>query len=199
VVCALVERAQSGLGQIIDSSMVEGAALLSTMFHEMIAKGQHDETRAGSNVLDGGAPFYGVYATADGEWMAVGAIETQFFGQLVEGLGLNDITGAQQWDQTKWPELRARIARAFRQRTRDEWAEFFADRDACVTPVLRPTETRHHPHHVARAAFADVGGVTQPAPVPKLSRTPAAVGHEGRSVDADEVLRHWAVLTKTLT
>jgi alpha-methylacyl-CoA racemase len=192
VACALLERRRSGLGQVIDSSMVEGAALLSTMFHEMIAAGQHDEQRRGTNILDGGAPFYDVYETADGEWMAVGAIEAQFYQGLVEILGLDEAARSQQWDTTKWPELREGFRTAFRTRTRQEWSEVLAGRDVCATPVLRPSECHRDPHHVARSMIVDVGGVPQPAPAPKLSRTPAMVRHAGRSADVNRVLEQWA-------
>jgi alpha-methylacyl-CoA racemase len=192
VVCALVHRRQSGFGQVIDSSMVEGAALLSTMFYEMIAGGQHDEQRRGSNYLDGGAPFYDVYETADSEWIAVGAVEAQFYDQLVEILGLGETARLHQWDKTKWPELRESFRTAFRTRTRDEWSQILAGRDVCATPVLRPSECQRHPHHLARALFVDVGGVAQPAPAPKLSRTPATVRHAGTSADINEVLEQWA-------
>lgn len=180
IVCALVERTRSGLGQIIDCSMVEGAALLSTMFHEMIAMGEHDERQRGSNILDGGAPFYDVYETADGEWIAVGAIESPFFARLVDLLGLGQDVAAQQWETSKWPEIRDSFRAAFRKRTSAEWMQALAGRDVCATPVLRPTQACHHPHHLYRSTFVDVGGVPQPAPAPKLSRTPPAVRHAGR-------------------
>lgn len=191
VVCALVERRRSGLGQVIDSSMVEGVALLSTMFYDMIAMGQHDEQRRGTNTLDGGAPFYDVYETSDGEWIAVGAVETQFYDELVEILGLDQIDRSQQWDQATWPQLRERFQTAFRTRTREEWTQVLAGRDACATPVLHPSECASHPHHLVRSMFVDVGGVRQPAPAPKMSRTPATVRHAGRSADIDEVLEQW--------
>ena len=175
IVCALLERERSELGQVVDGAMVEGSALLATMFYELIAMGVHDESQRGTNVLDGGAPYYDVYETADARWFAVGAVEPQFYAELLDGLGLDEKDLPDRSDQAQWPELRARLAAAFQRRTRDEWTLVFDGTDASATPVLLPSECPDHPQHRARSAFVDVDGVRQPAPAPRLSRTPGFV------------------------
>jgi alpha-methylacyl-CoA racemase len=171
VVAALLEARRSGRGQVVDAAMVDGAALLTTQFHELLAAGLWREER-GANLLDGGAPFYGVYQTADGRHLAVGALEPQFFAELLRRLGLDagDLPG--QLDRDGWPVLRERLAERFRTRTRDQWCELLAGTDACVAPVLDLGEAPAHPHNRARSTFVDVGGVVQPAPAPRFSRTP---------------------------
>ena len=194
IMAALVERATSGLGQVVDAAMVDGAALLMGPLFGAWASGFWNEAR-GTNLLDSGAPFYDVYECADGKWLAVGAIEPQFYALLLEGLGLaGDESLPDQNDASRWPELKGVIAARIRTRTRDEWAEQFADTDACVAPVLTMGEAPQHPHGVARAAFADVEGVAQPAPAPRFARTPLAppaVAVEGE--DAATVLAGWDV------
>ncbi len=175
IVCALLERERSGLGQVVDGAIVEGCTLLATMFHELIAMGLHDESQRGANVLDGGAPYYDVYETADARWFAVGAVEPQFYAILLDGLGLDQEDLPDRSDTLQWPELRERFAAAFRSRTRDEWTVVFDGTDACATPVLLPSECHDHPQHRARRTFVDVAGVRQPAPAPRLSRTPGMV------------------------
>jgi alpha-methylacyl-CoA racemase len=170
VLAALVERAQSGRGQVIDVAMVDGSALLTSFIHGMRATGNWKDER-GVNTLDGGAPFYDTYATADGGYVAVGAIEPQFYAALLRGLGLADAELPGQHDQSGWPELRRQFAAAFARRSRDEWAEVFAGTDACVAPVLGLGEAPSHPHALARSAFTEVGGVTQPAPAPRFGRS----------------------------
>jgi len=130
----------------------------------------------GTNVLDTGAPFYDVYETADGRYVAVGAMEAQFFAALVDGLGLDPSMAAQQWDHDAWPEHRRQIAAAFLSRTRAEWCARLEGTDACVSPVLDPPEVPGHPHHRARGTYVDAGGVLQPAPAPRFSRTPSQAG-----------------------
>jgi alpha-methylacyl-CoA racemase len=173
VLAALYERERSGAGQVVDAAMVDGAALLTTFLHGMRASGLWSAPR-GENLLDGGAPFYDTYATADGRYVAVGAIEPQFYAALLTGLGLDGADLPGQLDRSGWPTLRARFTAAFAARTRDEWVEIFAGTDACVTPVLAPAEAPGHPHNMDRGAFVDVDGVVQPAPAPRFSRTPAA-------------------------
>jgi alpha-methylacyl-CoA racemase len=199
VLAALLERGRSGRGQVVDAAMVDGAALLMAPLFGAWASGFWSAER-GTNLLDSGAPFYDCYRCADGRWMAVAAIEAPFFAALLEGLGLaDDPSVPDQHDRDRWPELRARLAEAFATLPRDDWVARFADRDACVAPVLTMGEAPAHPHAVARTAFADVGGVAQPAPAPRFSRTPpgppraapepgdpaAALGPWG--VDAEEV------------
>ena len=175
VLAALHERASSGRGQVIDAAMVDGAAvLLAPFFTGRIGGGWGPR---GTNMLDGAAPFYDSYRCADDAWLAIGALEPQFYVALLRGLGLDDEDPADQHDQSRWPALRERIATVVATRTRDEWVEAFADLDACVAPVLTPAEAAAHPHAVARAAFrTDAGGTPEPAPAPRFSRTPAEVG-----------------------
>lgn len=173
VLASVIEARRSGQGQVVDAAMVEGASLLMTMIHEMVATGDWNETR-GTNSLDGGAWFYDSYETADGGWVAFGSLEPQFNAQLLEALELTDDV-PDQWDRASWPTMRARVAAAVRTRTRAEWEERLAGTDVCFAPVLAPSEVRDHPHHVARQSWVDVAGVAQPAPAPRFSRTPGAV------------------------
>jgi alpha-methylacyl-CoA racemase len=158
VVAALLETASSGRGQIVDAAMVDGAALLLAMLSGMRAAGVWNDRR-GDNLLDGGAPFYRTYETADGRAVAVGALEPQFYGALLEGLGLATEELPAQHDRASWPELEGRFAAVFRERTRDEWAQHFAERDACVAPVLDLGEAAEHPHLAERGTYAELGGV----------------------------------------
>jgi len=178
VVAALYERERSGAGQVVDAAMVDGAALLTTFLHGMRAAGMWSEPR-GENLLDGGAPFYDTYATADGRYLSVGALEPQFYAALLAGLGLAGEELPPQLDRSGWPVLRERFTAVFATRTRDEWTEIFAGTDACVTPVLAPGEAAGHPHNVARSVFVEADGVLQPAPAPRFSRTPAALRSSG--------------------
>ncbi|MEV7344481.1 CaiB/BaiF CoA-transferase family protein [Streptomyces sp. NPDC093544] len=175
VLAALYERERSGRGQVVDAAMVDGAALLTTALHGLRAAGAWPGER-GENLLDGGAPFYTTYETADGGYVAVGPLEERFYAQLLTGLGLDqdsDLPG--QYERERWPELRQRLAAAFKERTRDEWADHFVHTDACVTPVLTPWEAHNHPHNAARSVFVESGGVRQPGPAPRFDRTPGAV------------------------
>lgn len=170
VLAALVAARSSGTGQVVDAAMVDGSALLTTSHHGYIAEGWW-KTERESNLLDGAAPFYSVYRTADEGHVAVGALEPQFFAALLEGLGLDESEVGPQHDRTGWPEMRRRFAGVFATRTRDEWAGHFIGADACVAPVLSMTEAPHHPHNVARGTFVEAGGVVQPAPAPRFSVT----------------------------
>ncbi len=174
VVCALLEAKRSGQGQVVDAAMTDGAALLMAMQYSFKAMG-HWNNRRESNLLDGGAPFYGTYACGDGKWLAVGPIEPQFHDLLIEKLGLPAAEFAERWDPAAWPRLREKLAAVFRGKTRDEWAAVFADSDACVAPVLDLDEAPLHPHNVARQTFVDHAGITQPAPAPRFSRTPPEI------------------------
>jgi alpha-methylacyl-CoA racemase len=194
VVAALLEAGRSGTGQVVDAAMVDGAALLTTQFHELLAAGLWREER-GANLLDGGAPFYGVYETADGRHLAVGALEPQFWAELLRRLGLDAGDLPAQLDRDGWPLLRERLAALFRTRTRDEWSELLAGTDACVAPVLGLAEAPAHPHNRARGTFVDVGGVVQPAPAPRFSRTPAdpPVPPARPGEHTDRALADWGV------
>jgi alpha-methylacyl-CoA racemase len=173
ILAALVERATSGLGQVVDAAMVDGSALLTSFLYGLRASGAWQDKR-GSNLLDGGAPFYDTYETADGGYVAVGALEPQFYAALLRGLGLTDAGLPAQHDRAGWPVLRERFAATFASRNRDEWEQVFAGTDACVAPVLSPAEAPRHPHATARDAFVDVGGIMQPAPAPRFGRSSAA-------------------------
>jgi alpha-methylacyl-CoA racemase len=181
----------SGAGQVVDAAMVDSTAHLTTMFHGLLAAGAWTD-RPGSNLLDGGAPFYGTYRTLDGGWMAVGALEPAFYDELLAGLGI-DASEGERTDPTIWPELRQRIAAAFARRTRDDWTEVFAGTDACVAPVLSLLEAGQQPHLVARGTFVQHGGVVQPVPAPRFSGTPAQLNRRPPAAGQHtaEVLREW--------
>ncbi|MGB3771515.1 MAG: CaiB/BaiF CoA-transferase family protein [Rhodococcus sp. (in: high G+C Gram-positive bacteria)] len=188
ILAALVERATSGRGQVIDAAMVDGTAALSHMIWGYRGLGMWSEER-GTNLLDTGAPFYDTYDTADGKHVAIGALEAQFYAEALRGLGLDPADLPAQMDTSRWPELRKIIGDAFATRTRDEWAEIFDGTDACVTPVLTFSEATRHRHMVARENLVEIGSVTQHAPAPRFSRTstadPEAPARE--SVDPDSV------------
>jgi len=173
IACGIIEARSSGRGQVVDAAMIDGAALLATMYSGMIAAKQWTEAR-GENLLDSGAPWYDTYETKDGRVVAIGAIEPKFYEQLIEVLGLARQALPEQNDRSRWPELRRRFAEALRSRTRDEWCAAFDGSDACFAPVLTFSEARNHPHAAARGAYVDVGGVVQPAPAPRFGRTPVA-------------------------
>ena len=174
VLAALLERERSGRGQVVDAAMVDGSALLATFIHGLRAAGAWRDER-GSNLLDGGAPFYDTYQTADGKFLAVGALEAKFYAELLDRLGLDASDLPPQLDPSGWPALRDRLTAAFAAKTQAEWLAVFDGSDACVVPVLSMAEAPGHPHNVARGTFIEVGGVRQPAPAPRFSRTPAAV------------------------
>lgn len=183
MVCAILEARRSGLGQVVDASMVEGAAVLMAMFYGARSAGLHREER-GCNLLDTGAPFYEVYETRDGRYMAVGPIEPKFFALFAEKVGLDASFGS-QFELPKWPQQKAKLAEIFRTRTRDEWTAIFDGTDACVAPVLGLDEAPLHPHNVARDSFVRVDGEWQPSPAPRFSRTPAVVPHPAAPADSD--------------
>jgi len=173
VMAALYERQHSGLGQVVDAAMVDGAASLASLFFGLQAAGNWSEPR-GQNLLDGGAPFYGTYETADGRWVAIGPLEPKFFVLLAEQLGLDERFVKRQYDRRLWPEMREAIATAFKQHPRDEWCRRLEGTDACFAPVLSFAEAPQHAHAAQRGAFVDVAGVVQPGPAPRFGRTPAA-------------------------
>ncbi|OBK74987.1 CaiB/BaiF CoA-transferase family protein [Mycobacterium sp. 1274761.0] len=173
IVAALYEREKSGTGQVIDAAMVDGVSILSQMMWTMKATGSLRDERE-SFLLDGGAPFYRTYETSDGKYMAVGAIEPQFFAQLLTGLGLTADEVPNQFDLAAYPRMQEIFTNRFASRTRDQWAQVFAGTDACVTPVLTWTEAAQNEHLKARSTVIESGGVEQAAPAPRFSRTPAA-------------------------
>jgi alpha-methylacyl-CoA racemase len=190
VLAALRERQLSGQGQVVDAAMVDGASLLMTFFHGMRRGGLWPNGR-GENLFDSGAPFYDTYECADGRYVAVGAVEAEFFTTLVDTLDLTD--PPHQYDFSRWPQLRQQLASAFKERPREEWAEIFAGSDACVAPVLSPWEAPEHPHNAARGAFVRVGDTVQPAPAPRFSRTPTAPPRQAGADGAAEMLSSWSL------
>jgi alpha-methylacyl-CoA racemase len=192
VLAALHHARAHGRGQVVDAAIVDGTAHLTAMIHGMRSAGVwHD--RRGANLLDGGAPFYGVYPTADGGHMAVGALEQRFYDEFAELLGLTAAQARMRQDTGRWGELRDAVAACFRTRTREEWTGVFAGTDACVAPVLSLSEAPGHPHLAARGTFTEYAGIVQPAPAPRFSATPTALrrppappgGHNA------EVARDW--------
>ena len=194
LVAAVLEARTSGKGQVVDAAMVDGAASLMTMtfaFHQL---GWWYEER-GVNILDTGSYFYEVYETADGKWFAIGAIEPQFYAELLRVLELEGEDLPSQQDRSQWPAMKERFAAIFKTRTRDEWAARFEGTDACGAPVLSPWEAHLHPHNEARGTFVEVGGVIQPGPAPRFSRTPSSVQRPPpvAGQDTDEALAAWGV------
>ncbi|MBF6054275.1 carnitine dehydratase [Streptomyces eurocidicus] len=195
VLAALQHARTTGVGQVVDAAIVDGAAHLTAMIHGMLAAGAWQDRRE-ANLLDGGAPFYGTYRTADGGYMAVGALEQRFYAEFLARLGLpagREVPPRE--DPARWDELRAAVAARFAQRTRAEWTAVFEGSDACVAPVLSLREAPDHPHLAARATFVEHGGLTQPAPAPRFSVTPGAVRRPPARPGADtaEVARDWGV------
>jgi alpha-methylacyl-CoA racemase len=174
MVCALLEAKTSGQGQVVDAAMVDGAATLMASSYAANQVGFWSDER-GTNVLDSGAHFYEVYETADGKYVTIASVEPQFYAALMEKLG-DEIEGMDnQWDMGNWPAFKEQLELIFKQRTRDEWDNFFEGADICYAPVLSMAEVRHHPHHRARGTYLDDGEIWQPAPAPRFSRTPGEV------------------------
>jgi alpha-methylacyl-CoA racemase len=177
VLAALFERERSGHGQVVDAAMLDGATSLMSFLYGWLANNMWNNERE-ANLLDGAAPYYSTYVCSDGEYLSVGALEPQFYAAFLTGLGLEHDAWPQM-PETLWPEQKQQIAALIASKTRDEWVDIFKDLDACVTPVLRPTEAHLHPHNQARDLFVDVDGMTQPAPAPRFSRTPATIRRGG--------------------
>jgi alpha-methylacyl-CoA racemase len=175
IVSALVERARSGRGQVVDAAMVDGVASLMTSVYGALARGAWNNAR-GSNILDGGAPWYSTYRTRDGKYVSIGPVESRFYRELLVRLGIDPATVPAQHDRAGWPRLRATLERAFAERTRDEWCAVLEGSDCCFAPVLDPTEAPEHPHLKARGTFVEAFGILQPAPAPRFSRTPGSIG-----------------------
>jgi len=198
VIAACWEAARSGLGQVVDAAMTEGSALLITMVHGLLAAGQWTD-EPGVNLIDSGRPYYDVYPTADGRYMSVGALEDKFYAELLSQLGLADLPGRD--DAANWPAIRAALGRRFAEKTQDEWEQVFDGIDACVAPVRSLAEAPADPQLHARGAFAEIGGVLQPLPSPRFSRTPAAVPAPPPQPGAhtDEVLRSWLTAAEVVS
>ncbi|RZU45412.1 alpha-methylacyl-CoA racemase [Streptomyces sp. BK022] len=191
VLAALHHARATGTGQVVDAAIVDGTAHLSAMIHGMLAAGAWQDRRA-ANLLDGGCPYYGTYETADGKYMAVGALEPRFYAEFLRLLDLGGLAGAHH-DPARWPELRERVAARFKSGTRAEWTSRFEGTDACVAPVLSLREAPHHPHLAARATFTEHDGLVQPAPAPRFSATPTRVrtGPALPGTGAEDVARDW--------
>ncbi len=189
VVCALLEAQRSGRGQVVDAAMVDGVSSLLGVFHGMDAMGMMSE-ETGTNLFDGGAPFYNVYEARDGRYVSVASVEPHFYALLLEKIGLDPADLPEQYDEACWPEMRERFAEVFRTRTRDEWSAILEGSDACYAPVLTLVEAREYPHNRARGVFLEGQATPELAPTPRMSLTP---GEPGRSpawpgADTDAVL-----------
>ncbi|WP_454673872.1 CaiB/BaiF CoA transferase family protein [Achromobacter pestifer] len=171
VLCGLLEAGRTGKGQVVDAAICDGASLLASAYHGKLQDGSWVNQRQ-SNMLDGGAHFYGCYACADGKYVSIGAIEPQFYRLLLERCGIDDPDFQPQWERAQWPQLRAKLAGIIAGKTRDQWCALLEGSDACFAPVLDFKEAPQHPHHLARGSFIETGGVVHPAPAPRLSRTP---------------------------
>jgi alpha-methylacyl-CoA racemase len=191
IACALVERQRSGVGQVVDASVLDGSALLTTMVHGMIPAGEWGPP--GTNLIDGGAPFYDLYTTSDGKYVSIGPIEERFYDELIAALRLHGDDLPPRGDKDGWPRLRQAFASAFATRTRDEWNDLLGGTDVCFAPVLHPDESWQHPHNAEHGTFTVVDGVRQPAPAPRFSRTPGAVrwGPPSAGAHTDEALHAW--------
>ena len=193
IMSAVYEAQRSGQGQVVDAAMTDGTALLSAMMYGMKAAGEW-RTERQANLLDGGAPFYDTYACADGKFVAIGAIEPQFYALLRERCGLADDPAFDaQLDRQAWPRLKERLAEVFRSRSRDEWCLLLEGSDACFAPVLDWDEAPTHPHNVARETFAVIDGFVQPAPAPRFSRTPAGMPRPASQHDVATSLGTWGL------
>ena len=200
VVCALLEAGRSGRGQVVDAAMVDGAASLAAAVFGLRAKGMWNDER-GDNILDSGAPWYDVYETQDGKYVAIGSIEGRFYGELLRLTGLTGEALPPQWEKARWGELRARLTEVFKQKTRDEWCRIMEGSDVCFAPVLSLVEAPAHPHNRARGTFVEVDGVPQPGPAPRFSRTPGAIGRPPAAPGqhTEEALRDWGFSADELT
>jgi alpha-methylacyl-CoA racemase len=199
VLAALLHARAAGVGQVVDCSMSEGSASLLASVYGLKAAGTWSDNR-GTNRLDGGAHYYDTYQCADGKWVSVAPIESKFYAQLIERLGVDDPGFASQSDPARWPEMKARFAAVFATRSRDEWCEVMAGADACFAPVLDLGEAPRHPHNVARGVFTEVEGVVQPAPAPRFSRTPGEIQGAAPAIGAHnrEALADWGVPQATI-
>ena len=196
VVCALLEAQRSGAGQVVDAAMVDGSAILMSMFWGFKNIGLHDENARGTNMLDSGAHFYDVYKCSDGKFVSIGSIEPQFYAQLLQLTGLaSDAEFANQQDRTMWPKLKQRLTEVFATKTQAEWCKIMEGTDVCFAPVLTMSEAAKHPHNVARKTFIEIAGTTQPAPAPRFSRTVASLptAPVGAGANTREVLQSWGI------
>jgi alpha-methylacyl-CoA racemase len=194
LLAAVIEARSSGTGQVVDAAIVDGVANLMTMQHAMKQMGMWSSQR-GSNIIDGGAPFYDVYETLDGGFITVGAVEKRFFETLLELIGLTSTDLPKQNDPKGWDQLRATFAEVFKTRTRDQWCELLEGTDACFAPVLSMDEAATHPHNKARNIYQEIDGVLNPAPAPRFSKTPSSITRSAPKAGADtqDVLLEWKI------
>ena len=190
VLAALLESSNSGKGQVIDVAMVDGAAQLMWMFHGFQAMGLWDASQRESNMLDGGAHYYDTYECADGQYISIGSIEPQFYALLKHHAGLSEADFGDQNNAAAWPQMKQKLTAVFLQKSQAEWCAIMEGTDVCFAPVLSFVDAPSHPANVARKTYIEVGGVTQPAPAPRFSRTPSSVRHPGPNPgqDTDTVL-----------
>lgn len=193
ILAALYERERSGQGQVIDAAITDGVISIMTHFVASALRGQFNEER-GTNLLDGGAPYYAVYEASDKKYVAIGAIEPNFFEILCERINLDESLRNAQNDRERWPALRSEFARIFSTKTRDEWQALLENTDACFAPVLSIGEAASHTHHAARRAFVEIEGVIQPAPAPRFSRSVTRVQAAApkEAVTVQSVLKRWS-------
>ncbi|MDP1821407.1 MAG: CaiB/BaiF CoA-transferase family protein [Acidimicrobiales bacterium] len=186
LVCGILRARETGEGQVVDAAMVDGSAVLMTMFHSLRAMGIWEDER-GSNMLDTGAHYYDVYECSDGTYVSIGSIEPQFYAELLRLTGLEGEALPGQHDKTQWPAMKARLREIFGSKTRDEWCALMEGTDVCFAPVLSLAEAPGHPHNVHRGTFLELDGVVQPAPAPRFSATPVEVqrppSHAGQHTD----------------
>lgn len=193
ILAALLNAEATGHGQVVDAAICDGATYLMSLFYGMKAAGDWEDKR-NANLLDGAAPFYDTYQCADGEWISVGSMEPQFYALLIKALGDPELGDVAQMDKARWPDLKVKFQEIFRRRTRDEWCKIMEYTDICFAPVLNLAQAPLHPHNVARASFVSVGGVTQPAPAPRFSKTPTAIRWAPAPIrdDVDDAVADWA-------
>ncbi len=193
--CAgIIHARETGMGQVIDCAMTDGAASLASMFYGMRSMGIWTDERE-ANLLDGAAHFYDTYECSDGKWVSIGSIEPQFYALLLEKVGLTGDQFKEQMNRELWPELKEKVASALKTKTRDEWCAIMEGTDVCFAPVLSMAEAPNHPHNKARETFIEIAGVTQPAPAPRFSKTPGSVQGPppGQGQHTEEILRDWGV------
>ncbi len=199
VVCALFEAQRSGKGQVVDAAMVDGSATLMAMVYGFLAGGLWKDTR-GTNFIDTGAHYYDTYETADGKWVAIGSIEPQFYALLLKHTGCDNPDFHNQWDDSRWPELKEKLAAVFKTKTRDEWCAIMEGTDICFAPVLSLEEAMKHPHNVSRNVFVEIDGVPQPGPSPRFGRTkPEIQGAPPKPGEhTEEALKEWGFSDKEI-
>jgi len=194
ILAALVERQNSGKGQVIDVAMTDGSAVLMSVFNTLHAQGIW-QTEQGVNALDSGAHFYEVYETKDQKYISIGPIEPAFYNLLIEKTGLDANEFAAQYDPSKWSALKEKLSEFFKSKTQNEWCELLEGTDVCFAPVLNFIEAQQHPHNIARKTYVELDGMVQPAPAPRFSRTPSEIqfGSKAAGENSAEILEEWGV------